>query len=109
MEKIESLFEATQIKKVPALDDEFIELHFYLKDKSDKTYDDFSDAMLNWARKNKIKSAEDSKHNEEYDLDPPFADDTKNKNFSLAQIGIRKKYAKDLEKWIRTKANAFLK
>ena len=109
MEKIESLFEATQIKKVPTLDDDFIELQFYLKDKSDENADSFNDAMLNWARKNKIVSIEDTKVNEDYDLDVIFLDSTKNKKYDLAKIDIRKTFAKDLEKWIRTKANVFLK
>lgn len=103
------LNEVTQIKKVPSLDDDFVQLQFYLKDKNDKTADNFADALLVWSKKNKIKSIENTKSNEEYDLDSPLFDDTKNKNFSLVKLDIKKEYQKILEKWLRTLGSAYLK
>ena len=110
MKKYVRLFnEGIRIKKEPSLDDEFIQLQVYLKDKADKTADNFADAIIAWAKKKKIVYAMDTKVNQPYDLDTFLYDDTKNKNYTLAKVDIKREYAKDLEKWLRTSGSSFLK
>jgi len=101
--------EKAQIKIKPALNDSERNVLVYLKDKSDELADSFADSIAQWARRQGIVPAEDTKHNELFDVDVPFFDDTKNKFFSLATITINETYVKDLVRWLQTDGAIFLK
>jgi enolase len=110
MERYKRIFKEARIKKInwPHKEDT-TDFEFYLKDKDDKTADDFTKFMFNWARKNKIIPMVDTKHNESWDINAPAFTDKGKNSFSIVSVDIKKEYADKFEKWLKTEASHFLK
>lgn len=101
--------ERVNIRINRALGNDEVTLLFYLINKDDSTADMFADNLSEWCRKNDFIYEEDTKYNQDYDISAPIFDDTKNKDYSLVKLSVKKQFLPYVKKYLLLNLTGLIK